>query len=175
MLEREELSSRAKMIVKHHAIMAAGFGMVPVPFVDLAAVVGIQINMVKELSKLYDVPFSQERSRSIIASLIGGGLPFAASAMPVFGSILKLVPVVGSVLGGALMPGLSVATTIALGRLFTKHFESGGTLLDVNIEKMRDLFRKEVDKAKAEASEVEAEAKAASPGVGEPEKAAASA
>ncbi|EWY40911.1 hypothetical protein N825_33815 [Skermanella stibiiresistens SB22] len=163
------------MIVKHHAIMAAGFGLVPVPFVDLAAVVGVQINMLQELSKLYEVPFSQQRSRSIVASLIGGGLPFAASAMPIVGSILKLVPVVGSVLGGVVMPGLSTATTIALGRLFTKHFESGGTMIDINIEKMRAMFRTEVDQAKAEASEVEAEAKAYKADVVNSEKVAVSA
>ncbi|WP_207478712.1 YcjF family protein [Arenibaculum pallidiluteum] len=158
MAEQEEMRARAKTIVKHHAAMAAGFGMMPVPYADMAAVVAVQINMMRELSTLYGVPFEKERGRIIIAGLLGGGLPFAATGLPLLGSTLKLVPVVGSVLGAAIMPGLSTATTIALGRIFTKHFEGGGTLLDFNIESMRKAFKGEMAKAKQDATDIEAEA-----------------
>ena len=156
--QQEEMRSRANTIVKHHAAMAAGFGMMPVPYADLAAVVAVQINMMRELSALYGTPFEKERGRAVIAGLLGGGLPFAASGLPLIGSTLKLVPVVGSVLGAAIMPGLSTATTLALGRIFTNHFEAGGSLLDFNVAAMRKAFKGEMAKAKEEAPDIEAEA-----------------
>ena len=58
------------------------------------------------------------------------------------------------------MPALSLAATQALGRVFAQHFETGGTLLDFDVETMRDYFRKEFEAAKGEAA---ADAPAAAP------------
>jgi len=150
MAELIDLRAQANTITNHHAIMAAGFGLVPVPWVDLATVSGVQVNMIRELANLYNVPFSKEIGRSVIAGVIGGGVPFLVSSLGVVGSTLKAVPFVGSYIGAAIMPGLSTLTTIALGRLFTSHFEAGGNLLNLDVKEMREHFRREFEKAKAE-------------------------
>jgi hypothetical protein len=45
------------------------------------------------------------------------------------------------------MPGFAAAVTWAMGRVFIQHFETGGTLLDFNAEKMRDYFKSEFEAA----------------------------
>ena len=41
--------------------------------------------------------------------------------------VILMVPVVGPLTGIALMPALSAAATLALGKVFIQHFEAGGT------------------------------------------------
>lgn len=76
----------ANDIVKDYALWSAGFGLVPLPLVDIAAITATQVRMVSKLNKhyrkwhpdRYDSNFSHERLRTIIASLIGGSVPVAA-------------------------------------------------------------------------------------------------
>jgi uncharacterized protein (DUF697 family) len=73
------------------------------------------------------------------ANLAGGGI----------GSLIKSVPVVGQLAGVLLMPGFAAAVTWAMGRIFVQHFETGGTLLDIDAAKMREHFKQEFDAAQA--------------------------
>jgi hypothetical protein len=54
-----------------------------------------------------------------------------------------------SVIGGAF--------TQALGNAFIMHFESGGTLLNFDPDKMRAYFRQEMEKAKATVAQMQNE------------------
>lgn len=144
----EEMREKANSIIKYHTLMSAGFGLIPVPYADMAAVAGTQINMIRELAKVYDVPFQKEYVRSAVAGILGGGLPFAASMTPFITSSLKAIPFVGQTLGAIVMPTLSTATTLALGRLFLRHFEAGGNLLNLNTDELRKHFYKEYETAK---------------------------
>jgi uncharacterized protein (DUF697 family) len=146
----DELRAQADTVIKYHTIIAASFGTIPVPYADLAAVAGTQVNLVRELSAIYGVPFKQEYVRTAIGAILGGGVPFAVSAAPVVSSTLKLIPFVGQVLGLAIMPGLSAATTLALGKLFRRHFEAGGNLLNLDTEELRKHFLAEYETAKQE-------------------------
>lgn len=122
-----------------YASVAAGF--LPVPFLDLAAVTGIQLKMIHSISKNYKLTFSKEISKAAIASLIGG-LSTHSLATRGVASLIKLVPVVGHVAGAVAVSTVAGASTYAVGKIFIKHFESGGTLLDFNAESMKEHFRK---------------------------------
>jgi uncharacterized protein (DUF697 family) len=150
MANNEERRAQANSVIKYHALMSAGFGLIPVPYADLAAVAATQANMIRELAKIYSVPFNKEYVKTAIASILGGGLPFAASMSPAITSTIKAVPFVGQALGAIIMPGLSTAATVALGRLFLSHFEAGGNLLNLNVDELRKHFRREFEAAKAE-------------------------
>lgn len=140
----------AEGVVRRLSYWSAGAGAIPVPGLDFAAIVGVQVKMVRELALIYGVPFDEVRTKAIIGALIGGLLPFNA-ALGVGGltSILfKSIPGVGTVLGMLTLPATAGAANYALGRLFIEHFESGGTLLDFNAEKMRARFRAEMETAR---------------------------
>ena len=62
-----------------------------------------------------------------------------------FGSLIKGVPGIGSVVGALTMPVYSAGATYVIGRVFMKHFASGGTLLDFNPPDYREFLKGQKD------------------------------
>lgn len=141
-----ERIEKANGIIRRFSYWSAGFGLIPIPAVDLAAITGTQIKMVYELSKLYEREFSEDRVRAAIGALVGAAVPIAVGAGTV--SALKTVPMIGQIAGTLALPALALASTVAVGRVFVQHFEAGGTLLDFDPEKMKSYFEAEFKKAK---------------------------
>jgi uncharacterized protein (DUF697 family) len=137
---------QADLIVKKYMNWSFVGGLIPIPLVDLAAVSGIQVKMLYDLAKLYDVQFKTQAAQSAIASLLGSVVPSVVTNTAL-GAGLKFIPIVGTTLGVITMPALSLASTYAIGRIFTTHFETGGTLLDFDAAKVREHFRAEFEAA----------------------------
>ncbi len=129
----------AGKLVERFALWSGVAGIIPLPFVDLAAVGSVQVLMLRRVSQIYGVPFSANRGKALIASLAGSVIP-ASSGMGA-ASITKSVPVVGTAVSAVVMPALSAGATYAIGMAFIQHFASGGTLLDFNPQKYRELFK----------------------------------
>ena len=55
--------------------------------------------------------------------------------------MLKAVPIVGTLVGGFVMPTLSAGATYAIGKAFIEHFEGGGSLLDFNPPDYREFVK----------------------------------
>lgn len=130
-------------LVNRFALWSGVAGLIPVPLIDIAAVGGLQIQMVRRLSQAYDVDFSENRTKAIIASLAGSLIP-ATSGIGA-ASMLKAVPVLGTITAGFVMPALSAGATYAIGKAFIQHFASGGTLLDFNPPDYREFIRAQRD------------------------------
>lgn len=128
----------AEGIVQTSMYCAAGLGIIPIPVFDLVGITGIQIDMLRRLSNLYDVPFMESKGKNLLGSLIGGG--FSYSLAPIFASLVKIIPVVGSTLGAVSMPITAGASTYAVGKVFIQHFESGGTFLTFDPEAVREFY-----------------------------------
>lgn len=127
--------------IKKYVYAAVATSLLPTPLLDLAAVTAVQLKLTHAIAKNYDKTFSKEISKAAIVSLIGG-LSTQSLAMRGIASVIKFVPVVGHVAGGVALATMSGASTYAVGKVFIKHFEAGGTLLDFNSEKMKEYFRK---------------------------------
>src|SRR5580692_8460627 len=134
--DNAELASK---LVNRFAVWAGVAGLIPLPVVDVVAVGGLQVQMVRRISQLYGVPFSENRGKALIASL-GGALIPASSGIGA-ASALKAVPIFGTLAAGFIMPVLSAGATYAIGKAFIEHFASGGTLLDFNPPDYRDFVR----------------------------------
>jgi len=124
----ERRRAMAMKLVERFSLWSGAAGLIPVPFVDLAAVGGVQIQMLRRISQIYDVPFTENRGKSIIAGLAGSMIP--ASSGIGAASMVKGIPIVGTAVGAIAMPVLSAGATYAIGMAFIQHFASGGTLLD---------------------------------------------
>jgi len=129
----------AAKLVERFALWSGAAGLLPIPLVDLAAVGGVQIQMLRRLSEIYDVPFSASLGKALIASLAGTLVP-ATSGIGA-ASLLKGVPVVGMIAAGFVMPTLSAGATYAIGTTFIEHFESGGILLDFKPSAYRGFIK----------------------------------
>ena len=133
---------KAQQIVSSYSRFSALAGLIPMPTIDMIAVGGLQMKMLSALAAHYGVAFNDNRSKSLVAALIGS-VGSTNIAYGVGGSLLKSIPVVGSIAGVFAMPGFAFALTYAIGKVFILHFESGGTLLDFDPVKMRAHFASE--------------------------------
>lgn len=133
----EDRRSRANEVIDSAVRWSFGFGLIPVPILDLAAISAVQIGMVSSLCDIYGETFSENRGKALIGALLGGFVPTKLAWGPIR-SLLKAIPVVGPVVGVATMPLFASASTYAVGQTFIQHFETGGTLLDLDPAKMGD-------------------------------------
>jgi uncharacterized protein (DUF697 family) len=101
-------------VIIAYSSMAATAGAIPIPFVDLVLLPGIQSRMVYHLAKLYGQPMDGKRFMELAASL-GLGLV----ARQAIREVVKFIPVVGSYAGA----GLAWASTYALGRAFCLYYQ----------------------------------------------------
>ena len=156
-------TDQADAIVRRNVLWALGAGVIPVPFVEVAAVTAVQVKMLKQLSDLYGLSFSESIDKKPIAWLLVGlggvGLGVAVGAV-VGGSLAMLLPALGTTVGVLSVPVFAGAFTHATGRVFTMPFESGGTLLDFNPRAMRAYCKKELKKAKEMVSQSQNDPKA---------------
>src|ERR1700733_7078726 len=134
--ERGEVANK---LVDRFALWSGVAGLIPIPVVDVLAVGGLQIQMLRRLSQIYDVQFSENRGKALIAALAGTMIP-ATSGMGA-ASAMKAIPVVNILAAGFVMPVLSAGATFAIGKAFIQHFESGGTLLDFNPPDYREFVK----------------------------------
>jgi len=70
----ENKTNHANTIVKNHIVWSMGAGFIPVPIADLFAVTAIQLDMIRQLSRLYDVDFKETSGKAIITSLSGASV-----------------------------------------------------------------------------------------------------
>ena len=136
-------------IIRRHALYAAGAGLVPIPIVDLVSISAVQYRMIKKIASKYDhVEFSDEKTKSIIAGLMGGITSFEAGLLTRL--LLRGIPIIGPVIGGTAISGFAYAITKLVGEIFDEHFGSGGNLAveEVTITKMREKLRFDLGKWK---------------------------
>lgn len=139
---------QAMALVKSYVPWSAGAGILPLPLVDMAALVAVQLRMLSKLSELYNVPFMENGVKSIVTTLLGTVISTSLGAG--LGSLVKMIPLVGVIAGIAAVPSMYSAATYAIGRVFVSHFEAGGTFLDFDPQKTRAYFVAEFEKAKAQ-------------------------
>jgi uncharacterized protein (DUF697 family) len=140
--------AQAQQIVKTYSTWSAAAGLIPIAAVDVAAIGGLQLKMISELAQAYDLPFKRDRGKALLSALLGGAVS-TKLAYGAGGSLIKAIPVVGMVGGLIAMPAFGAAATYAVGQVFIQHFESGGTFLDFDPDKVREHFRQEFDRARA--------------------------
>ena len=61
-------------------------------------------------------------------------------------SALKFLPGVGTMLAVISMPAFSAGATYVIGKVFMKHFASGGTLLDFDLPDYREFINAQKEK-----------------------------
>lgn len=142
-----EKQKQAQQTIRRYMLFSAGAGLIPIHYLDLAAISGLQLKMLAEISKIYDVPFQENIGKAAIGSLAGFVVPHAA-AVGTIGSLIKSFPGLGGVAGAPLTAVFAGAYAWALGNMFIQHFESGGTFLNFNPEQVREYFKAQFEGAK---------------------------
>jgi uncharacterized protein (DUF697 family) len=158
----EHRRETASKLVDRFAVWAGVAGLIPLPFVDVLAVGGLQVQMLRRISQLYDVQFSENRGKALIASLAGTMIPVTSGMGAA--SALKSVPLLGMVASAFVMPVLSAGATYAIGKAFVQHFESGGTLLDFNPPDYKEFIKAQKQMWDSRSKRSSADAQTSHPG-----------
>ncbi|RLD18659.1 MAG: hypothetical protein DRI69_09905 [Bacteroidetes bacterium] len=153
--DKTDRTKHADTIIRNHIVWSMGAGMIPIPIADFFAVSAIQLDMVRQLCKLYDVDFKENEMKAVVTALTTSGFAKAGARMAV-----KLIPGIGTIIGGVTMAILSGASSFAVGEVFKKHFETGGTILDFDMDRLIKLYNEKFEKGKKVAREIHKEAEA---------------
>lgn len=129
-------------VIRHHAWMTMGAGVLPIAVLDLWAVATIQVEMIRQLCDVYQVPFEKQKIKAVVAAasvslLARGGVRY----------FMKRMPLVGPILGGASMALMTGASTLALGHLFSSHLEAGGEMSGFPPRRWKQQFLETVAEA----------------------------
>jgi uncharacterized protein (DUF697 family) len=147
-LPDERRDEQASQLVDRFSLWAGAAGLVPIPLVDMAVVGGVQLQMLRKLSEIYGVPFSENMGKSVLASLAGAVIPASTATTTAMGigSVAKGMPGIGTMVGALTMPVFSAGATYIIGKVFIQHFASGGTLLDFNPPDYREFIKAQKEK-----------------------------
>lgn len=110
---------KSHFIVGASVTAAMGVAAAPIPFADAALLVPIQLGMIAGITATYGLEFSEGFLSTVVASAIGGAAT-TLSGRAIVGSLLKLIPGAGSVVGGAIAAATAGAMTTALGEAYIK-------------------------------------------------------
>lgn len=144
-----ERTKHADTIVRNHVIWSMGAGFIPILIADVFAVSALQLDMIRQLSRVYDIDFQETQGKAIVTSLTSSTI-----ARVTAGSLVKLIPGLGSLIGGVTVSIFAGASTYALGEVFKKHFESGGTILDFDPARLKKMYKEKFEKGKKVAEEL---------------------
>ena len=142
-IQQDERGKHAETIIRNHVIWSMGAGLIPVLIADIFAVSALQLDMIRQLCRVYGVDFSETQGKAIVTSLTSSTI-----ARVTAGSLIKIIPGLGSLLGGVTVSVFAGASTYALGEVFKKHFESGGTILDFDPARLKKLYKEKFEKGK---------------------------
>lgn len=143
---------QADNIIRNHVIWSMGAGFIPVLIADIFAVSALQLDMIRQLCRVYDVDFQETQGKALVTSLTSTTLARLGAR-----GLIKLIPGIGSLIGGATVSAFAGTSTYALGEVFKKHFESGGTILDFDPDRLRKYYREKFEKGKTVVKEWQVE------------------
>lgn len=137
----------AENIIKSHVIASMALGLVPIPLFDIAALSTTQLSLLKQLSEHYGVPFDNFDLKSILTSLISGSLPIISVVG--LSSLVKFIPGLGTLAGMASLSITAGSVTYAVGKVFSRHFEEGGTFDDFDPRQAQKILKSEFEYGKS--------------------------
>lgn len=112
---------------------ATAVGAAPLPGSDFIPLTGIQVGLMVKLAALYEKPLSKERARELTIATITGNI-----GKTLFRQVVKFIPGAGSVAGGSIAGGMTVALGYAIKYAYENNIE-----LDANsLKSLYDYFRK---------------------------------
>ena len=111
--------ARALKIAMAAAGTAAAAAATPIPVVDAGAVFAVNTGMIAAIAAAMGVQMSQNNMLTLGASMLGA-MGAAAGGRLIAGELLKLIPGLGSIVGGVITSSIAASATYGLGLGFTE-------------------------------------------------------
>lgn len=121
----EKTRKKSHSIIHAASLTAAIIGLSPIPFSDAFLLVPVQLTMMARLHKLFGKSWSESLGKSLSRELVVVSLGRSA-----VGNLLKFVPGVGTVAGGAINGVVGSTITETLGWITVKMLNDGEDIFD---------------------------------------------
>jgi len=127
-------------IIKKYTLIAAGVGVIPSPMVNSVGIAVMEIAMIDELAKHYNFGFPTK------PALVKAFISLVSSIGPVYiamksRSAVSAIPIFGLLLSTGIYSIAGSISVYAVGKIFQRHFESGGEILSMDNAFLRKLFK----------------------------------
>lgn len=109
-----EKRKNAENIVIQHSTGSATIGFVPIPFADAPILIANQAGMVARILYVYDLNSFSELMPNLLKT-IGVGSLVSTAGKWLAGELLKIIPGVGTVIGGIITGAVAASVTAAIG------------------------------------------------------------
>jgi uncharacterized protein (DUF697 family) len=110
---------RARRITERSSLWCAAVSIEPIPWLDLAVQLPIQLRMVMEIGKIYGFEINSNRAHKVLLELTGV-VAYSYVTRNVARGFLKFIPAIG----GLLNAPITYAGTYALGHVAERYFRS---------------------------------------------------
>lgn len=129
-------------IITRHIYWSMGAGLIPIPMIDIAAVTAIQLDMLRQLCKVYEVDFNESQGKAWVAALTTSSVSRLAA------NFVKFIPGIGSIVGGITMSVMSGASTYAVGNVALKYLEEDMDLFEVDLDEAKSAYEEAYEEGK---------------------------
>lgn len=141
----DEKVKRSQAIVASSVAAAFGEGVAPIPFSDAALLVPTQMAMIAGITVCFGLDINTSILTGFVSATLGAG-GATIRGKTVVSNILKFIPGVGTVVGGAISGATAGLITTALGEayisLMTQIFKGEMSASDIGTEKGKDAMAK---------------------------------
>lgn len=135
----KEKSSVANKWIVAASGSATAVGAAPIPGSDFIPLTGIQVGLMVKLAALYEKPLSKAKAKELIIATITGNI-----GKTLFRQLIKVVPGAGSVAGGSIAGGMTLALGYAMKYAYENQIE-----LDANtLKSLYEFFKEKQSKQK---------------------------
>lgn len=140
----EEMEKAAKKAVKIAAATAGGIGGSPIPFSDAPFLIGIQVVLMANIAVIFKIDIKKDGLNTLVFAALGiGGAPIIGKT--IVANLLKFIPGIGTIVGGAISAATAAIITYAIGCAFInicKDAKLGRLgIEDITSEKGKNMFK----------------------------------
>ena len=115
--EYKEMLEKADNVVLGFVAATGATGAIPIPFADAPLLIGEQVAMMAAINAVFKMDVGKDVLKSLATAAIGvGGATVLGKT--IVSNVLKLIPGVGSVAGGAISAATAGVITLALGKAY---------------------------------------------------------
>ncbi|MBR0399805.1 MAG: 50S ribosome-binding GTPase [Mogibacterium sp.] len=148
-----EKKKRAQAAIATATLAATGEGAAPIPFSDCALLIPTQLGMIASITVIFGFDVNKSILTAFLSSTIGAG-GATLLGKTVVSNLVKLIPGVGTIAGGAISAATAGVLTAALGEAYigimTLVFNGEMSIDDLATKKGKDqmtaLFKQELKK-----------------------------
>ena len=137
------VEEQADKVIKKHAMLATGAGLIPINGLDVAALTAVQVSMVQRLADIYTIPYEHQQIRIIVTSAIAS--IFSRLASYGVSEFFHPFQSMGNIADELTNAAVSGFFTVASGEIYKAHFAEGLSFDTLDFSQYFSYFKEQIE------------------------------